>query len=282
MRTPSYSSVYLFYRPDNKRAIAWAKKIRSWLQQHHIKVATGIERNQLVIVLGGDGTILEASRQWQQHTPLILGFNLGSVGFLASARKTNQFIPALEQVITKRVFTTVNHMVLDVSVMRAGKTVATLRALNELLVQNPLSIVNITVRIEGYVVQTIRGTGVLIATSTGSTAYNLSAHGPIIVPNMQAMIVSEILDHNLPTPSIVLDGKQTIELEITDFRSHGLLSLTSTKEPVDVIASVDGGSVLPLQKHDRVFIQQSSQSVRFIELEPNYFFKSLQEKFSFT
>jgi len=273
-------TISLFYRDDNPDAVAWAKKISTWLKTKHPRIHVVSEKPQAVIVLGGDGTILAAAKKYRHTNAVILGLNMGHVGFLASVRKQEQFLPSLDQFV-KGNYSIAKRMMLHASVIRDGKTVFEALSLNDIALQNILGIVEIRVTVEGYHVQYIKGSGILVSTATGSTAYNLSAHGPIVMPNIKCLIITEIMDHNIPTPSIVVKHNKRVHLRIMSFRKRGLLSVSKTGESVDVLLVSDGETVFPLQKKDEVVVRRSSRLVQFAELEKNYFFKSLQEKFAF-
>ena len=277
MKKTKKQTVGFFYRRDNLRAISWEKKIRSWLRTHHRSVRIVNRNPSILLVLGGDGTILEAARTYRGRKTLIAGLNLGKVGFLATARKSSQFLPALSSIL-KNTHTVTERTMVSARVTRRGKNVFSANALNDIVLQNPVGLVEIDVVIEGYPVQRIRGTGALVATSTGSTAYNLSAHGPIVMPDIACLIVTEILDHDIPTPSIVVGSDKRIKLRINDFRKRGLFS-TKGGEPLDVILVADGHETFALQKGDVVSVTQSPYSVQFAETKKNYFFKSLEEQF---
>jgi len=278
--TRPIKSISLFYRDDNPDAVQWAKKIGTWLRAKHPGVRIVTEKPQAVIVLGGDGTILAAAKKYRHTNAVILGLNMGHVGFLASVRKQNQFLPSLDQFV-KGNYSIAKRMMLHASVLREGKTIFEALSLNDIALQNILGIVEIRVTIEGHHVQYIRGSGVLVSTATGSTAYNLSAHGPIVMPNIKCLIITEIMDHNIPTPSIVVKHNKRVHLRITSFRKRGLLSVSKTGEAVDVVLVSDGETIFPLQKKDEIIVRRSSRLVQFAELEKNYFFRSLQEKFAF-
>ena len=122
----------------------------------------------------------------------------------------------------------------------------------------------------------------MVATATGSTAYNLSAHGPIVMPDIKCMVLTEIMDHNIPTPSIVIKRDREVEIKVLEFRRRGLLKIAKSGEPADVLITADGGERLTaLQKGDLIKIQRSPGLIKFAELERAYFFKSLREKFGF-
>ncbi len=272
--------ISVVFREDNKRAVFWATKIERWLNQKFPKIKITAQKPEAIIILGGDGTILETARKYQKSGALILGMNLGNVGFLASVRKPEKFLASLKQFFNGE-YLVAERMMLASTVYRSDKPVFKSHSLNDVVVQNPLGIVEIEVNIENYPFQYVHGTGVLIATATGSTAYNLSAHGPIVMPDIKCIILSELLDHNIPTPSVVVKYNKEIELKITDFRERGLLSIAKTGKPTDILLIADGENIFPLQKNDIIKIQSSPKLVKFVELEKNYFFKSLQEKFAF-
>ena len=273
-------TVSFSYRPDNKLALVWEKKISQYINKKNPRVKILAKNGKVVIVLGGDGTILEAARKNQNHSSRILGLNLGQVGFLASIREEKNFLHGLDKLF-KGQYWIAKRMMLQANVTRSNKIIFTTSALNEIVVQNLLGMVDLELKIDGDLMQNIRGTGVLISTATGSTGYNLSAHGPIVMPDINCFIVTELMDHNIPSPSIVVTRNKNIKLKIISFRQRKLLSISKTGENVDVILIGDGTNPFPLKEKDIVNIRCSPKLISFIELEKNYFFKSLQEKFAF-
>lgn len=274
------TTVSFSYRPDNKAALEWEKRIIQWLNKKHPKVKVLNKNSKVIIVLGGDGTILEVARKYQNHGAIILGLNLGQVGFLASIREEKEFLKGLDKFFNGD-YWIVQRMMIQANIVRGNKIVFTARALNEITVQNLLGIVELELSIDGDTMQNIRGTGALISTATGSTAYNLSAHGPIVMPDIKCFIITELLDHNIPSPSIVVKRNKSVQLKVVSFRERGLLLVSQTGEKVDVVLVADGSNAFPLKEKDVINISRSSKLIRFVELEKNYFFKSLKEKFSF-
>lgn len=272
--------ISVFYRPDNKKAVIWAKKITSWLGKHQPKIRITDKQPQAVIVLGGDGTILQAARHFERSHPVILGLNLGTVGFLASVRETKQFMSALQRFFEGR-YAVARRMMLNAEVIRKRKKVFKTNALNEMAIQNLLGVVEAEVNIDGYVAQFIRGSGLLISSATGSTAFNLSAHGPIVMPDIRCLIITELLDHNLPTPSMVVGPDKKVSLHIISFKRNSALELRKGGRTVNTVLIGDGDTLFPLQKDDVVVLKESPHFVEFAELDPHYFLKSLKEKFAF-
>ncbi|MEK7191891.1 MAG: NAD(+)/NADH kinase [Patescibacteria group bacterium] len=261
-------TIGFFYYPENKKAAAWAKKMQIWMNSKQPSIEFTNEKPKFLIVLGGDGAILEAARKYQGQDVTIVGFNLGHVGFLASVRKSKDFLAGLNNLLKGKYHIT-KRLMMSAMVERKGKAVFSTNAMNDVVVQSTLSIVELEADIQGYPIQYVRGSGLLVATATGSTGYNLSAHGPIIMPDIECFIITELLDHNIPTPSVVVKRDQEITIKILNFRKP------------NVVISADGSDPFPLQAGDVIKIRRSPRLVKFAEFEKNYFFKSLQEKFAF-
>ena len=115
-------SIGFFYRPDKAQAKVWEKKIRSEIKKHYTEVRIDGKKPQVLIVLGGDGAILEAARKCQETKSTIVGFNLGQLGFLSSVRDQKDFIPALSKLFTGS-FHTTDRIMLDASITRKGRKI---------------------------------------------------------------------------------------------------------------------------------------------------------------
>ncbi len=280
MKKQDLSTFHIFYHSQNKRALSWADQINTFIKKEFPNLKHDSTKPDVVIVLGGDGTILEAARKYHELDSIILGLNLGNVGFLASVREEKDFLKALTNFLDGK-FGVVERMMLSAQVQRRNKVVFTGEALNEVVIKNPLGMVELQAKIAGHPVKDIKGTGILVSTATGSTAYNLSAHGPIVMPDIKCFIVTELLDHSIPSPSLVVKYSNTIKIEVVSYRERGLISLSKTGKKIDVLLVADGESIFPLQEKDEIIIKSSPHLIKFAELENNYFFKSLQEKFGF-
>jgi|SRR3989344_682525 len=277
MNKSQISKVAFYYRKDNAPAAYWIEKIQSLIKRKLPQVIFTDKNPDVLIILGGDGTILEGAKKYHKSNPLVFGLNLGHVGFLASVREPKDFIPSLEKFLQKR-YLVAERMMLLVSVLRNNREIFSSEALNEATIQNPLGMIDLETHVNGMAIKKFRGSGVLVATATGSTAYNLSAHGPIVMPDIKCMILTEVMTHDVPSPSLVLNYNREVRLKIKSFRQRGLIAMDKNK--ADVILVTDGARPFALQEGDVVAIKNSSHVARFIELENNYFFKSLKEKFS--
>jgi NAD+ kinase len=271
-------TIQFFLREDNSDAVKWREKLRQLITDQKKKEVS--KNADLLVILGGDGTILEAARRFQDQHSTVLGLNLGTLGFLASIRDAKDFEQGFLAVL-KGEYRSHDRMMLQAEVMRDGKSLFKVQAMNEIVVQNVLGMVELKVHIEGHPFQTIRGSGVLISTATGSTAYNLSAHGPVLMPDIKGMVVTELLDHNIPTPSLVIKEDRSIKVRVVSFRERGILTMTETGEPVDVLLLADTETTFPLKEGDEIIIEKSPYLITFAEIEPSYFFKSLSQKFDF-
>lgn len=285
-----------FYRKDSRDAQVWIAKLEAHITKRHSKiivcgkrpsderVSTEAERPNVrphfVVALGGDGTILEAARIYGKQGAVIVGLNLGHVGFLASARHSREFVKTIDA-LASGAYTVSERMMVTGTVYRKNKVVYQTDSLNEIVAQGLSGMIKLTVSIDGHPLQYIHGNGVMVATPTGSTAYNLSAHGPIVTPDIKCFILTELLDHHIPTPSIVVKRTKTIQIDITEIRARGILSMAATGEPVDAILTSDDMNFFPLREGDRIKIGRSRRLIRFAEFTPDYFYKSLEEKFAF-
>lgn len=167
------------------------------------------------------------------------------------------------------------------NVVRNNKTIFKTCALNELVIENLTSIVEIEAAIDGHPIRHMRGSGVLVATATGSTGFNISAHGPIVMPDIKCFILTELFDHGIPTPSIVIKRNKKITLTVSYFRPQKSLTFTKTGEEADVVALISDGQIIGILKQgDKIIASRSSHLARFVEVEHHYFFKSIQNKFS--
>ncbi len=272
--------IAIFARSDNKKAKYWAAKIQSHIEAKKNNVVFTDIKPTIVIALGGDGTILEAARIYRTHKPIVLGLNLGHVGFLASVRRPEGFISAIDR-LSLGDFSITKRMMLTARIIRKKRIIHEIDCLNEVTAQGVMGAIKLTLSVDGHPLQYVHGTGVIVSTPTGSTAYNLSAHGPIVSPDIHCMIVTELLDHNIPTPSIIIKKNKTIRIDITEVRKRGLLAVTRTGMPVDAVVTADDMDPIPLLEGDALEIVVSPHVINFAEFEESYFLKSLQEKFAF-
>ncbi|HEX4309437.1 MAG TPA: NAD(+)/NADH kinase [Acidobacteriaceae bacterium] len=219
----------------------------------------------LVIVLGGDGTLLAAARAFARTTTPILSVNLGSLGFLTEIPLSDLY-HTLEAWCANSAEIEVRSM-MHAEHIRNGETVQEWDALNDVVVAKGTiaRMGDYTVEIDSQLVATFRADGVIVSTPTGSTAYNLAANGPIVMPSVNAMLVTPICPHLLTIRPIVTPGESTVSVHVIGV-------------PNEIYLTVDGQEAVPLQLDDYVHCQRSKSSVHLLRSRPNGLFSVLRSK----
>jgi NAD+ kinase len=219
----------------------------------------------LLIVFGGDGTLLSAARALGGHDVPILGVNLGSLGFLTSVT-LEELYAALEQVLEKK-HRTSNRMMLDAEIRRKGEPSEVQCALNDAVANKGARarMLDFDVHVDGHHVGRYRADGLIVATPTGSTAYSLAAGGPIVEPTLDAFIITPICPHMLTNRPLVIPATSQIDL---DFTAAG--------EPVYM--TLDGQISLELEPADRVRITKSAKRVALVRPPNKSYFQILRNK----
>jgi len=222
----------------------------------------------VVIAFGGDGTLLDAARAVMHSSgdaPLI-GINLGRLGFLTEVGRS-EMLGALGALIAGegRIET---RLMLEGDITRAGATFATSLALNDIVVtRGALSrMIEIDVQVDGQFVCHVKADGLIVSTATGSTAYNLSAGGPIVHPSLDALVLTPIAPHTLTHRPLVLPASARIDVRpIVEPQS-------------DIIATFDGQYGVALQANDVVGIERAPRLLRLLHTSPRTHFDMLREK----
>jgi NAD+ kinase len=219
----------------------------------------------LVIVLGGDGTLLAAARAFARTTTPILSVNLGSLGFLTETPLSDLY-PTLEAWCDNCADIEIRSM-MHAEIIRDGKTIQEWDALNDVVIAKGTiaRMGDFSVEIDNQFVATFRADGIIISTPTGSTAYNLAANGPIVMPSVNAMLVTPICPHLLTIRPIVVPGDATVSVRVVGV-------------PNEIYLTVDGQEAVQLKLGDNVHCQRSEASVRLLRHQPNGLFSVLRSK----
>ena len=219
----------------------------------------------LVIVLGGDGTLLAAARAFARTTTPILSVNLGSLGFLTEIPLSDLY-STLEAWCDNCAEIEVRSM-MHAEHIRDGKVLQQWDALNDVVIAKGTiaRMGDFSVEIDRQLVATFRADGVIVSTPTGSTAYNLVANGPIVMPSVNALLVTPICPHLLTIRPIVTPGEATVSLHVVGV-------------PNEIYLTVDGQEAVPLRLDDYVHCQRSESSVRLLRSRPNGLFSVLRSK----
>jgi NAD+ kinase len=223
------------------------------------------EKADVLLVLGGDGTILHAARLASQRSIPILGVNMGGLGFLTEVRLDHLY-PSLERVFAND-YTLDERLMLATHVHRRGETVARGMVLNDVVISKGTlaRMIELQISIQDQFVTHLRGDGLIIGTPTGSTAYSLSAGGPIINPAVQALILTPICPHTLTHRPLIVPGNVGIEITLTS-KDEGSM------------ATLDGQVGIPLAQGDTAVILASDRPTRLIRFPESHYYEVLREK----
>jgi len=223
-----------------------------------------IEELDLLIVLGGDGTILGAARALGKHQIPILGVNIGNLGFLTSV-ESSRFKIAIEAV-NKGKFFVEERLMLQCSVFKDGKNISCISLNDVVISKGTLSrIIEYEIFIDSKKYTDFVADGVIIATPTGSTAYSLSAGGPIIYPRLEVISLSPICPHSLGMRALILDSKSEIEIKLISEWESAFLT-------------VDGQESVELKENCSILITSYPFKCKLIRLEDYDYFDVLREK----
>jgi NAD+ kinase len=220
---------------------------------------------ELVVVLGGDGTLLAAARVFARTETPVMSVNLGSLGFLTEVRLAD--IYSTLEAWCDNCNTIDPRVMLHSELWRDGKLCSEHEALNDVVVAKGAiaRMVNFTIRLDHQLVASFRADGVIVSTPTGSTAYTLAANGPIVVPNVDALIVTPVCPHLLTLRPIVVHGDCNLSLSV-----EGI--------PDQTYLTVDGQEAIPLKVGDELRCRRSEHAVRLVRLGAAGFFDVLRSK----
>jgi NAD+ kinase len=271
-------------KPQKPEVAGILRDLIAWLEARHyhylldpdsaayINAPNPIERvdlpkhkPNLVIVLGGDGTLLAAARAFARTTTPILSVNLGALGFLTEIPLSDLY-PTLEAWCNNCAEIELRSM-MHAQHIRDGRTLREWDALNDVVVAKGTiaRMGDYSVEIDNQLVATFRADGVIVSTPTGSTAYNLAANGPIVMPSVNAMLVTPICPHLLTIRPIVTTGESTVSVHVVGV-------------PNEIYLTVDGQEAVQLQLDDYVHCQRSEFSVRLLRHRSNGLFSVLRSK----
>jgi len=272
-------------KKNKPEAVAIARHLVEWLRPKKIEVYTEEEIGKLlspalwkpiqreaiptdmemIIVLGGDGTLLSVARQvWNKNIP-ILGVNLGGLGFLTEIT-LDELYPVLERVLRDD-FEINERDVLNVEVIRRGERIAEFIVLNDAVINKGAlaRIIDLETTIDGEYLSTFRSDGLIISTPTGSTAYNLSAGGPIVFPSLHTIIITPICPHTLTIRPIIIPDHVRIRA-----------LLKSRNE--EVTLTLDGQQGFTLEFEDVVEVRKAEGRILLIKSPYRRYFELLRKK----
>lgn len=275
--------VGIYAKKNHPNAVGFAWEVMQWLTARGVEVLLeedlagnlGIDRDysdsqiperaDLIVVLGGDGTLISVARHVGARMTPILGVNLGSLGFLTEITQAETFA-TLERVLEGN-YQLSQRLMLDVVVRRQGEEIARYEVLNDAVINKGAlaRIIDMAVCVDDVYLTTFKADGLIVATPTGSTAYNLAAGGPIIDPGVGCLVISPICPHMLTNRPLIVSSEAVIRIEVKFQDQH-------------VVLTADGQVGRQLQGGDTVELRQSKNRTLLIKSPSKDYFEVLRTK----
>jgi NAD+ kinase len=280
----SLQTIGIISRPRRANLAAVVPPLLKWLEGHGIQAvydeetaasltdaSKGRTRQsvadaaQLLLVLGGDGTLLASAQLAGPRGIPVLPINLGSLGFLTSFT-LDELYPALEDMLAGRSSFS-QRVMLSTELERGGKVIESQRVLNDAVINKGAlaRMIELELRIDADPVCRYRADGLIVATPTGSTAYSLSAGGPIVDPSVESILITPICPHTLSDRPLVVRDSASIEIRLSGNAESMFLTL-------------DGQRGIPLQPTDRIRIARAKELLRLIHPSKKSYFEILRSK----
>lgn len=278
-------SIALVYRLETVQAVSLAKKVAEYLNERGYKVYTAPEQKvipgtkaakskkhmdelKLVIVLGGDGTYLRAVRLLADRSVPILGFNMGSLGFL-TAHNADTVFEIIDKTLNGEMMLCPRSMI-HAKILRKGKVRGEFHALNDVVIErgSMSQLINTAIYSEKFLVSEVKADGFIVASPSGSTAYNLAAGGPILHPESPVLVVTPVAPHSLTSRPLIFpdDRELSFALKGKTQKAHFI---------------VDGQKVTEITADDEVVLARSYYDHWMVREQNHNYFHLLREKLKF-
>lgn len=220
----------------------------------------------IIITIGGDGTIIRFAKRAALDGKPVLGINAGRVGYLANIEQ-NEY--NLLSKLKSGEYTIEERMMLNITIKENGNVIGEYEALNDAVISSGYlsRIIDVTASVDGGDVITYHADGLIAATPTGSTAYSMSAGGPVIDPSMKCVCLTPICSHSLAAKPILIGGDKEIKLK------------AFSKKRTDIYLSVDGRKVSAIKPFTEIYITKSPNVVKLVRINERSFYKTLSLKF---
>ena len=223
------------------------------------------EKADIIITIGGDGTIIRYAKIAAKYDKPVLGINAGRMGYLANLEQNE--LSLISRLKNNEYFTE-RRMMLSVEVMENGKKVGEYTALNDTVITSGFisRIIDVSATVAGDSIN-YRADGLIVSTPTGSTAYSMSAGGPIIDPLMQSICITPICSHSLSAKPILMSANSTVKLK------------AFSKKRTEIFLTIDGRKVCAVKPYTEIYIKKAPECVKLIRLNNRSFYKTLSYKF---
>lgn len=257
----------------NEKGFVYAIESRSRLDDSfdvtYLSLAALCKQSDFLIVIGGDGSILRASRYCAQYNTVLIGIHRGTKGFLTQLNEENM-IDGLERIVAGN-FTEQKRLMIQASIHRDGKRISSFYGLNDavLKVGSLSRIVDFQLYVNDIYVEEYPGDGILISTPTGSTGYSLSTGGPIVRPGFDVLLMSPICTHKFNARPMIFSKHDELKV-----RLHQANSYVQT----NVILTIDGQVGYRLDERDEVVIKSAKKPLKIAEIYPQDFFELIRKK----
>ena len=254
-----------FFSEAGVPVLAMDEKENPMLISLSTKLASWVEQVDMIIVVGGDGTILRVARELACWDLPILGINVGHMGFLAELEAND--LPEYLSYIISGDYSISRRIMLQAHIIREGSRVAEFTAFNDVAAtKGPFSrIIHIDASISGDYLEGYTGDGLVIATPTGSTGYSLSAGGPIVSPLLDVLVITPVCPHSLYNRSVIVDGAEEVSLVVYTWQS-------------EMVLTVDGQVGFELQEGDRVEVSRAPAKASLVTFKDRSFYQLLGRK----
>jgi NAD+ kinase len=260
-----FRRVLLIGKPGSAETESALKDLGDFLRKRGCEVlAAGETKADLAIVVGGDGTMLNAARELVHHHVPLVGINQGRLGFMTDIGHDDMF-SGVTAILEGR-YAVEERTLLDAEVLRAGKSVLRTIALNEAVIGKGAQgrLIEFELSVDGEFVYRLRADGMIVATPTGSTAYALSAQGPILHPAVAAFTLVPLNPHTLSARPVSIADRCVIEIRMV--------------HSIDARAHFDGLALTDMAAGDRLVLKRSADMVRFVHPPGYHYFSTLREK----
>jgi NAD+ kinase len=224
-----------------------------------------VEQMTVALTLGGDGTLLNTTRELAPHGIAVCGINMGQLGFLTEI-ELSDLTPALEKII-RGDYSIEERQMLNVAILRDNEQLLSASALNDAVVAKGgfSRMIRLKLFIDGHLTANYPADGLIVATSTGSTGYSLSAGGPIVSPALRVTVITPICPHSLNTRSLIVSDKEEVRIEPQAIHD-------------DIVLTVDGQTSYNLKSADKIVVTRSPFRARFVKFEGSSYYDSLWTK----
>jgi NAD+ kinase len=276
-------NIGIFAKINDPRCRGVAGELIQWLQNNNLNplieenLAQGLERSDgiqgplippladMIVVLGGDGTLISVARKVGEREVPIMGVNLGSLGFLTEITLDGLF-PALESYLRGDSKVS-DRMMLQVSLTREGEEICSHEALNDVVINKgaPAKIISLDACVNGSFLANFKADGLIVASPTGSTGYSLSATGPIIDPSIDCMLITPICPHTLTNRPIVVAAERVITVTLDSMMEN-------------VMLTIDGQVGVNLEYRDVITVRRAEHRTRLVMSSDTDYFEVLRNK----